>query len=208
MSQDTTPSPIRRASHLEVVTIGWNTVEASVAVISGLIASSVALTGFGFDSTIEVFSALIVLTRVRAALVDSEPNEDRERLALRAVAITFFALAAYLTVDGIYNLATASRPERTLPGIIISALALVIMPLLAHAKQTTARRIGGPLGALVLADAAETRLCALLAAATLAGLLAYTLIGWWWADPVAGFIIVGFALREGREAWQGELCCD
>ncbi len=201
------PPAIRSARRLEAATAGWNTLEAVVALASGLVAGSLVLTGFGLDSGIEVVSALVVLNRLKTAN-EGEAHEERERRALRAIAVTFFALAAYLTVDGIVSLVTASRPDTSPPGIAISAAALVVMPVLARAKGAVGRRIDGPLGALVLADAAETRLCALLAVATLGGLLAYGLAGWRWADPVGGFAIVCFALREGVEAWRGELCCD
>ena len=207
MSLVAPPSRVQRARRLEVVTVGWNAVEAGVALVSGLFAGSVALTGFGLDSATEVASALIVLSKLQAALAGRDPDEGRERRALRALAATFFAIATYLTADGIRSLVTASRPDTSPAGIAISAAALVVMPVLAYAKQVTGRRIGGPLGALVLVDAAETRLCALLAATTLGGLLAYSVAGWWWADPVAGFIVVGFALQEGWEAWHSGLCC-
>ncbi len=196
---------IRQARRREAATVSWNTLEAAVAVIGGLIAGSVALTGFGLDSGIEVLSALIVLSRLRSG---TEPNEERERRALRAIAVTFFALAVYLTADGIHNLVIANRPDTSAAGIAITAAALIVMPLLARAKQNIGRRIDGPLGALVQADAAETRLCALLAVATLVGLVAYAAAGWWWADPIAAFVVVYFALREGIEAWHGDLCCD
>lgn len=199
------PEAIRRARRLEATTVAWNTLEAGVAVISGLIAGSVALTGFGLDSGIEVLSALIVLSRLRPG---TEPNEERERRALRAIAVTFFALAVYLTADGVHNLAVANRPDTSAAGIAITAAALIVMPLLSRAKQNVGRRIDGPFGALVQADAAETRLCALLAVATLVGLVAYAAAGWWWADPIAAFVVVYFALREGIEAWHGDLCCD
>ena len=195
---------VRSARRLEAVTVGWNTVEAAVAVVSGLVAGSVALTGFGLDSGIEVVSALIVLNHLRTAS-DDEANEEGERRALRAIAVTFFALAVYLTADGIHGLVTAARPDTSPAGIAISAAALVVMPALARAKGTVGRRIDGPLGALMLADAAETRLCALLALTTLGGLLAYSAAGWWWADPAAGFVLALFVLREGVEAWHGEL---
>ncbi|MHB8333003.1 MAG: cation diffusion facilitator family transporter, partial [Candidatus Dormibacteria bacterium] len=185
------PPAVRSARRLEVATAGWNTLEAVVAVASGLAAGSVVLTGFGLDSGIEVVSALIVLNRLRTTSL-GEVHEERVRRALRAIAVTFFALAVYLTVDGIVSLATASRPDTSRAGIAISAAALVVMPVLARAKGAVGRRIDGPLGALVLADAAETRLCALLAVATLGGLLAYGLAGWRWADPVAGFAIACF----------------
>ncbi len=207
MTLGATPSAVHTARRLEAATVGWNTIEAAVAVVSGLLAGSVALTGFGLDSGIEVASALIVLARLRAG-ADGEANETRERRALRAIAVTFFALAVYLTADGIHNLVTASRPDTSPAGIAISTAALVVMPVLARAKAAVGRRIDGPLGALVLADAAETWLCALLAAATLGGLLAYSIAGWWWADPAAGFVVVYFAISEGLEAWHGELCDD
>lgn len=198
---------VRTARRLEAATAGWNALESAVAVVSGLVAGSVALTGFGLDSGIEVVSALVVLNRLRIAN-EGEAHEERERRALRVIAITFFALALYLVVDGVVSLARASRPTTSPAGIAISAAALVVMPVLARAKGAAGRRIDGRLGALVLADAAETRLCALLAVATLGGLLAYSLAGWWWADPAAGFVIVYFALSEGIEAWRGQLCCD
>ena len=204
MTLGATPDAVHTARRLEAATIGWNTIEAAVAVVSGLLAGSVALTGFGLDSGIEVVSALLVLNRLRTPS-HGEANEARERRTLRAIAVTFFALAVYLTADGIHSLVTASRPDTSPAGIAISATALVVMPVLARAKKVTGRRIDGPLGALVLADAAETRLCALLAITTLGSLLAYSVAGWWWADPAAGFVVVFFALREGVEAWHGEL---
>lgn len=210
MSVATAPVPagLTAAKRLESATVGWNTVEAAVALVSGLLAGSVALTGFGLDSGIEVASALLVLNRVRAATSGGEPDEAREKQALRAVAALFFVLAVYLVADGIHSLVAGDRPSTSVPGIVVAAAALVVMPLLAEAKARVGRRIGGPIGSLVLVDAAQTKLCALLSVATLAGVIAYSAAGWWWADPVAGFVIVYFAVREGREAWEGDLCCD
>ena len=199
---------IATARCLEAATVGWNTVEAGVALTSGVVAGSVALTGFGLDSGIEVASALLVLSRVRAAASGGEPDEAREKRALKAVAGLFFVLAAYLVADGIHSLVAGDHPDTSFAGIVIAGAALVVMPVLSSAKARVGRRIGGSIGSLVLADAAETKLCALLAVATLVGLVAYSAVGWWWADPVAGFVIVYFAIREGREAWEGELCCD
>ena len=200
-----TASTIGRATTLERMTVGWNVVEAGVALISGLLAGSVALTGFGLDSGIEVASALIVLKRLQAAAHEGEPDEDRERRALRAIGVTFFLLALFLLVDGLHGLFAHDRPETSASGIVIASAALVVMPVLAQAKQRVGQRIGGTVGALVVAEAVETRLCALLSLATLGGLLAYTVAGWWWADPVAGFVVMVLALREGQEAWRGEL---
>ena len=201
----TANTALRTARRLEILTVGWNGFEAGVAVISGLAAHSIALTGFGLDSGIEVISAFIVLGRLRADL-DDRTDEGRERRALRAVGATFFLLAAYLTVDGLDKLVTGSRPDTSPTGVAISVAALIVMPVLALAKGRVARRLDSRLRAVVLADAAESRLCALLALTTLAGLLAYMLAGWWWADPVAGFVVVVvLALHEGAEAWAGNL---
>jgi len=210
MSLATAPVPVglTTARRLEGVTVAWNTVEAAVAFVSGLLAGSVALTGFGLDSGIEVASALLVLNRLRAASSGGEPDEAKEKRALRAVAALFFVLAAYLVADGIHSLVAGDRPSTSVSGIVVTAAALIVMPLLSAAKARVGRLIGGPIGSLVLADAAETKLCALLSIATLAGVVAYSTAGWWWADPVAGFVIVYFAVREGREAWEGDLCCD
>ncbi len=202
MTATTTHSALRTARRLELLTVGWNGFEAGVAVISGLAANSIALTGFGLDSGIEVVSALIVLGRLRAGL-DGRTDERRERRALRAVGVTFFLLAAYLTIDGLDKLVTGSRPSTSPTGVAISVAALCVMPTLALAKGRVARRLDGSLRAVVLADAAESRLCALLALTTLAGLLAYMIAGWWWADSVAGFAVAALALREGAEAWEG-----
>ncbi len=204
MTATTTHSALRTARRLELLTVGWNGFEAGVAVISGLAANSIALTGFGLDSGIEVVSALIVLGRLRAGL-DGRTDERRERRALRAVGVTFFLLAAYLTIDGLDKLVTGSRPNTSPTGVAISIAALFVMPTLALAKGRVARRLDGSLRAVVLADAAESRLCALLALTTLAGLLAYMIAGWWWADSVAGFAVAALALHEGAEAWEGNL---
>lgn len=196
---------VKRATNLERLTVGWNLIEAGVALVSGLLAGSVALTGFGLDSGIEVASAVIVLRRLQAAADDGEPDEDRERRSLRAIGVTFFLLALFLLVDGLHSLIAHDRPETSVSGIVIASAALVVAPVLAHAKLRVGNHIGGSVGALVIAEAAETRLCALLSLATLGGVLAYSAAGWWWADPVAGFVVMILALREGQEAWRGEL---
>lgn len=132
-------------------------------------------------------------------------DEAKERRALRFVAVTFFALAIYLTVEGIRDLFLQARPETSVVGIVLTAASLVVMPTLARLKRRAGLAMGS---ALVVADAAETRLCAWLSVSTLAGLVAYAALGWSWIDPVAGFVIAAFALKEGREAWEGELVCD
>jgi divalent metal cation (Fe/Co/Zn/Cd) transporter len=198
-------SPAGRAVRLEQLTISYNVVEGVIAVAFGLLAGSIALTGFGFDSWIEVAAATVVLHRLRAELRHGRMDEAKERRALRFVAVTFFALAIYLTVEGIRDLFLQARPETSVVGIVLTAASLVVMPTLARLKRRAGLAMGS---ALVVADAAETRLCAWLSVSTLAGLVAYAALGWSWIDPVAGFVIAAFALKEGREAWEGELVCD
>ena len=198
----TAPRLARRALGLGAFTIGYNVVEGVVAVSAGVLAGAVSLVGFGLDSGIEVVSAVIVVTRLAAGIRGGEPDERKERIALRAVALTFFALAASLLIVGVRDLVVGATPETSVPGIVLTALSIVIMPTLAAIK----RRVGLQMGsALVVADAAETRLCALLSVTTFLALLAYLFVGWTWLDPVAGFVIAIFAVIEGREAWEGEL---
>jgi divalent metal cation (Fe/Co/Zn/Cd) transporter len=196
------PRLARRALGLGAFTIGYNVVEGIVAVTAGVLAGAVSLVGFGLDSGIEVISAVIVVTRLAAEVRGGEPDERKEKIALRAVALTFFVLAAYLVVVGIRDLVVGETPETSVVGIVLTALSIVIMPTLAALK----RRVGMQMGsALVIADAAETRLCALLSVTTFIALLIYLFFGWTWLDPVAGFVIAIFAVIEGREAWEGEL---
>ena len=196
--------PARRAVAYEGVTIGYNILEGAVAVAAGLVAGSVALTGFGVDSGIEVAAATVVLVRLLAELRGSGVDERKERLALRFIAVTFFALAVYVLVEGARDLLTGARPDTSPVGIGLTAASIVIMPWLAWAK----RRAGEQLGSrLVIADAAETRLCALLSVSTFLGLLGFAAFGATWIDSVAGFVIAYFAVREGREAWAGEIGC-
>jgi divalent metal cation (Fe/Co/Zn/Cd) transporter len=195
----------RRAVTYEGVTIGYNVFEGVVAVSAGLVASSVALTGFGVDSGIEVAAATVVLVRLLAELRGRGVDERKERLALRFIAVTFFALAAYVLIEGARDLVTDAKPDTSAVGIALTAASIVVMPWLARAK----RRAGEQLGSrLVLADAAETRLCAWLSVSTFLGLLAFAAFGATWIDSVAGFVIAYFAVREGREAWAGEIACD
>lgn len=205
MSAPAVTAQARRAIRLEQFTIGYNVVEMAIAVTAGLAAGLISLVGFGVDSGIEVAAATVVLIRLYAEVRGGEPDEVKERRALKFIAVTFFALAAYVTFEGIRRLAGEETPETSLVGIVLLAASVVIMPLLARAK----RRAGEALGSrLVIADANETRLCAWLSVSTLIGLLAFTAFGWTWVDAVAGFVIAGFAVMEGREAWEGELTCD
>ena len=198
-------SQAERAIVLERVTIGYNVVEGLIAVTFGVIAGSIALTGFGFDSWIEVTAAAVVLRRLRAEVAGGEPDQAKERRALRVVAVTFFVLALYVTVEGVRDLVVGDEPSITVVGMVLTALSAVIMPALARLKKAVGEAMNSR---LVLADAAETRLCAWLSVSTLAGLAGFAAFGLSWIDPLAGFVIAYFAVREGREAWEGELVCE
>ena len=199
------PGLHRRAVRLEQFSIAWMLIEAGVAVTAGIIAASLALTSFGFDSVIELVSAALVLGRLRAGLRGGHANEEAERRVLRIIAVTFFVLAAYVLAGSAIDLASQAHPERSPVGIGLTVGSLLLMPLLGWRK----RRVGSALhNPLVLADAAETMLCATLAATTLPGLVLFAGFGWWWADPVAALAVAWFAVREGREAWHGELACE
>ena len=193
----------RRGLGLAWFTIGYNVAEGAVAVTAGALAGLVSLVGFGIDSGIESISAVLVAMRLLARLRHGTVDEAREHRALRLVAVTFFLLAGYVLVEGIRSLLVHEVPDTSVVGIVVLVASLVVMPLLAAAK----RRVGVALGGdpLILADAAETRLCVLLSLSTLAGLVLFQLTGAAWLDPIAGFVIAVFAVHEGIEAWRGEL---
>jgi divalent metal cation (Fe/Co/Zn/Cd) transporter len=191
----TEPELRRRGLLLEYLTIGWNTAEAFVAVAFGLAAGSIALIGFGLDSLIEVFAASVVVWQLRG-----DTGEGRERRALRLIAVSFFALGAYVTGEAVYDLVARARPGESIAGIALAVISLVVMPLLGIAKRRTGRLLGS---ATLVADAAETFLCSYLSAILLVGLVLNATVGWWWADPLAALGIAALAVREGLEAWQG-----
>ncbi|WKK73190.1 cation transporter [Rathayibacter oskolensis] len=188
----------RRVRLLVAATIGYNLVEAVVALSAGAAASSTALIGFGLDSGIEVLSAAAV-----AWQFTRRDPERYEKGTLRVIAVAFFALAAYVTVSSVLALAGAREAEHSPLGLVITALSVVVMPFLSLAERRTGRELGS---ASVVADSKQTLVCTWLSAAVLIGLVLDGLLGWWWADPVAGLVIVVFALREGVEAWRGDAC--
>jgi len=185
----------RRGFALEYFSIAWMTAEAAVAVTAGIVAGSVALTGFGLDSVIELASAVIVIWQLRG----ESAGQDRDTRAVRLVGITFFALAAYLTAEGIASLVTAARPAPSPAGLAITAAALVVMPALAVAKRRAGRALGS---CTLVADSAETAFCAWTSAAALLGVTLNTAFGWWQADPAAGLVIAALAIREGLESFE------
>jgi divalent metal cation (Fe/Co/Zn/Cd) transporter len=190
----------RIALGLAWATIAWNTVEAVVAIVSGASASSIALVGFGLDSTVEVLSASVIVWQMTR-----DVPEDREEQALRLIAISFFALAGYVSVQAVFDLASRSQPDSSTVGIALAAVSLVVMPLLAALKRRNGRCLGS---GSVVADSNQTMLCTYLSAVLLVGLLLNATVGWWWADPVAALAIAALAANEGRQAWRGERCCD
>jgi divalent metal cation (Fe/Co/Zn/Cd) transporter len=187
-----------RAIRLEYFTISWNVLEAFVAIGAGVVAGSIALVGFGLDSIIETVSGVTLLWRLRQR---GELEAHAESRALRTVGLTFFALAAYVGYESVSNLWLRQRPEESIVGIALAGVSLVVMPLLGRAKLRVAREMGSR---ALAADAMETFLCSLLSATLLAGLLLNAALGWWWADPVAALVMVGFMIHEGVEAFRPE----
>ena len=204
ISNPTRSELIRRGSNLEYFTIGYNSLEGLIAVVAGLIAGSIALLGFGFDSLIEVTSGAVLLWRLHAD-VDEARRERVEAISLRIVGICFVVLAVYISYDSIKSLLKREVPDESLIGIVLAAVSLVIMPLLVRAKRKVARGINS--GAL-MADSKQTELCTYLSGILLVGLVLNALFGWWWADPLAALIMVPIMAKEGIEALGGETCCD
>ena len=198
---------VRRARWLNVATIGWNGLEGVIAVVAGIAAGSVSLIGFGVDSAIEVSDALILTWRL-AQESKASCTQPADTRATKAIAVSFAALAVYVVVEAVRDLVTESQPEASVPGIVLAALSLMVMPFLARAKTRLAPILGST---AAVADAAQTNLCAMLSAVVLVGLGANWLFGWWWADPVAGLLIAGLAAAEARRAWRAEAledtCC-
>ena len=199
-------SRLRRwAWWLTAATIGWNSLEAVIAIVSGILAGSIALVGFGLDSVVEVSSAGVIAWRLSRHGADDVANERAEKRAVRLIALTFFAIAVYVTYDSVAKLlGLGEQPEHSPVGLALVALSLVVMPMLAWAK----RRVAAGLGSVALkADAAETQVCTYLSGVVLVGLAANSLFGWWWMDPLAGLGVAALAVKEGREAWiSGDSC--
>ncbi|MEU7113070.1 cation transporter [Streptomyces sp. NPDC046182] len=202
------PSPARRDALakrirlLVAATITYNVIEAVVALTAGTLASSTALIGFGLDSVIEVSSAAAVAWQFSAR--DHAVREAREKTTLRIIALSFFALAAYVSIDAVRALAGTDEADRSIPGIIIAALSLAVMPFLSAAQRKAGRELGS---ASAVADSKQTLLCTYLSAVLLVGLVLNATLGWAWADPIAALVIAAIAVKEGRDAWQGKGCC-
>ena len=195
---------VRRGERLEYFTIGYNTLEGVTSIVAGLIARSVSLVGFGLDSLIEVTSGAALLWRLHHDL-DLSRREQVERAALRTVGACFIALALYILYESGSMLIRHVPPKRSIFGIVIAAISVIVMPLLARAKRRVARQIGS--GAMH-ADSRQADFCSYLSAILLGGLLLNALLGWWWMDPAAGLVMVPIIGKEGFEGLRAEACCD
>lgn len=189
----------RRIRFFVAATIGYNVVEAVVALAAGSVASSSALIAFGLDSVIEVASAAAVAWQFSAP----EP-ERREKTALRFIAFSFFGLALFVGFDAVRALVTGAEAESSPVGIVLAAVSLAVMPLLSYLQRRAGRELGSR---SAVADSKQTLICSYLSGVLLVGLLLNSLFGWSWADPLAALVIAGWALKEGWEAWKGDACC-
>lgn len=189
---------ISRIRFLVIFTISYNVVEAALALIAGNMSGSSALIGFGLDSVIEVSSALAV-----AWQFSGNKHEEREKIALRIIAFSFFGLAAFVSFDAIISLIRQDVPESSFIGIIIAVLSLLIMPGVSLAQRKTGEELGSH---SAIADSKQTLLCTYMSGVLLVGLVANSVLGWWWADSLAALFIAGLAAREGIEAWKGDNC--
>ena len=197
-------SLVKRGRRLEYFTIVYNSLEGLIALGAGLMAGSIALVGFGFDSLIEVTSGTVLLWRLHMD-ADESRRERVEAVTQRIVGACFLLLAAYVCYDSIKALIWLEHPRESIPGIVLAIASVIVMPLLVRAKRKVARGIES--GAL-MADSKQTELCTYLSAILLAGLLLNALVGWWWADPVAALVMVPIIVKEGIEGLRGETCCD
>jgi divalent metal cation (Fe/Co/Zn/Cd) transporter len=195
---------VRRGERLEYFTIGYNTLEGVTSIVAGLIARSVSLVGFGLESLIEVTSGAALLWRLHHDL-DLSRREQVERAALRTVGACFIALALYILYESGSMLIRHVPPKRSIFGIVIAAISVIVMPLLARAKRRVARQIGS--GAMH-ADSKQADFCSYLSATLLGGLLLNAMLGWWWMDPAAGLVMVPIIGKEGIDGLRAETCCD
>ncbi len=195
---------VRRGLFLEYFTIAYNSLEGVIAIGAGIVAGSVALVGFGFDSVIEVISGFALLWRLHGD-ADEAGRQWREKLALRIVGGSFLMLAASITFDAVKSLLHHEAPEKSIVGIVLAAISMIVMPLLVRAKRRVARAIGS---SALNSDATQTRICAYLSAILLGGLLLNAVAGWWWADPVAALVMVPIIVKEGWDGLRGKACDD
>ena len=195
---------VQRGRTLEYFTVAYNSAEGLISLVAGFIAGSVSLVGFGLDSIIEVTSGVALLWRLRHDRNESR-REAVERITLRIVGWSFIALAVYVAFDSGLTLVQHEKPERSIPGIVVAAISVVVMPVLARAKRRVAEGIGS---AAMKADSRQTDFCTYLSAILLGGLLLNAVLGWWWADPVAGLVMVPIIAKEGVDGVRGKGCAE
>ena len=208
IAAESRPETLQRALWLEYLTVGWNLVEAVIAVAAALAVGSVALLGFGLDSVVESASGAVLIWRLQAertGRVKTSELDELDKRAHRIVGVTLFLLAAFVSVDAIITLYQQERPDPSYVGIVLTGLSLGVMVWLAKAKREAARALGSR---ALEADAFQTTACWWLSLIVLAGIGLNALFGWWWADPVAALGMTWFLVSEGREAWSGDDCCD
>lgn len=189
----------QRIRFLVIFTISYNLIEAVVALVAGAAANSSALIGFGLDSVIEVSSALAVAWQ----FAGPKP-EEREKTALRIIALSFFGLALFVSFDALTSIIAGHAPAHSMVGIVLAAVSLLIMPTVSLVQRRTGQELGSH---SAVADSKQTLLCTYMSAVLLVGLIANSALGWWWADPIAALVIAGLAVREGVNAWNGDSCC-
>ena len=196
------PDFVRQGQQLEYFTVAYNSAEGLVSIVAGFMAGSVSLVGFGLDSLIEVTSGITLLWRLHHDLNPSR-REEVERITLRIVGACFIALALYILFDAGKAILFQEAPDRSIPGIIVAGLSVIVMPLLARAKRRVAAGIGSR---AMMADSKQADFCAYLSAILLGGLLLNALFGWWWADPVAALVMVPIIAKEGLDSMKGKAC--
>ena len=185
---------LRQGLLLEYITLGWNVVGTVVVIVAAIAAHSVALAGFGLDSLIEIGASTVVIWQLK-----NIHNRQREHRALRLIAVSFFALAVYILAQSVHTLMLQTHPNTSVLGIVWLALTLAIMLSLAAGKHRVGTRLDNP---VLKTEARVTLVDAYLAGAVLLGLVLNSMLGWWWADPMAGLVIVFYGFLEGRHAWK------
>lgn len=188
---------LARAQRLAAFTVGYNLIEGTVAITAGLIAASQALTSFGYDSGVESISAVVLLWRLGAERSDPDRVERVEQVATRAIGVSFLLLAGWVTYESVDALAGREEPDASPVGLVLTALSLIVMPVLARRKRHVATALASR---AVAADAAQTMACVWLSAVVLIGLALNAALDWWWADPVAALAVVVLLLNEACEA--------
>ena len=194
---------LRRGRRLEYFTVGWNSLEALASILAGILAGSIALVAFGLDSVIETVSGVALIWRLHQSNDAAHRRAAAEKTSLRIVGVCFVLLAVYVLVDSAHALFTHEIPDRSIFGIVVTIVSVIVMPLLARAKRKVAVAISSN---ALHADSRQTDLCAYLSAIVLVGLSLNAFLGWWWADPVAGLLMVPIIASEGRDALRGKDC--